>query len=630
MTQTDLQDADHRTSTVTGASTTLAQPTLVMQGNVTAQQDLTLQLTIPASLWQQCTTDPQALVQTLQKKITNLLHNKQNFHQVQQLSSQLQHQYQQATQQLAQQAQVVAQQQQQLHALQQQVTHYHQQVQQAQQHVQEVKAQSEQQVEQLKQEIQDYQAQAITLESRLQQQKQKEIQKHPIHPKEKYKGLKTLPIIWNVRTQCASQLVCKDDELEFRFTFPVEKVACFNLTHAKICHLYQVFITEALASEQSLLEMYQQMQELLATVKMAQSDLQAIKTKIDHKYHQVARFKKTYHELNQTEATYRHRISQEYGSFNLQLLDFDFASLRQKIQTNEQKLNRLYEQHHELRELRKLVKHKEAFDIKIQEMNSQLAASQDRLQQMQADIDQSNLESQKLRAAVQQANQTRNVWRDNFNKRQRFRASDLTDQNMPTILRISNFPRALQDYHWHSDHYCHVLTHSQTAIVYLLLGKAQVNDDYLLKIGSSHDFLSRQILYRNVALTDDSRFREGTDILVADALLANDVNVLTLELFIRYWFENRYGHIKEGKQTVTDASQVADKWGNEWFKYIDNQQIDFIKAIFNYVDNHLHHTDELYQVLQHCPHDEHRYPYLHQQANHWYQQYPLSRQGDVS
>lgn len=249
----------------------------------------------------------------------------------------------------------------------------------------------------------------------------------------------------------------------------------------------------------------------------------------------------------------------------------------------------LYQQHKE--QFQQEIKHSDK-DIKvIHKQMKKLISIKTRLTSIQneeAKIKKQLITEKKIQKELQRQLEEECVrtdaYTDNLNLRQKYQRAELTDEKLPTILQVENFPTSLQHYDWQCNAYRNVLLQTRMPLVYFLVGQDADSSQFLIKIGSTNNFIARQVLYRNTDRDTNNHFKDSTQILVANAILTNELNPINVELFIRYAFEKKFNNTKA--------------YPNEWFTYYNIAQIDYLNHIFDYVNHHLAPYDKLYQFLQ--------------------------------
>lgn len=152
--------------------------------------------------------------------------------------------------------------------------------------------------------------------------------------------------------------------------------------------------------------------------------------------------------------------------------------------------------------------------------------------------------------------------------------NEVDNTTIAGLMTIKHFPKEIQGYDWQIESENKILAQDAHPLVYALVGKH--DDEVLLKIGSTIDFVHRQAVYDYYE--DDGYFDKGSMAVVSHLMLSNVSDPRVLELFTRYVFEQKH---------------KADKrFGNEWFK-CDLATMNDLKKVFDYIDMHLQREGEL-------------------------------------
>lgn len=152
--------------------------------------------------------------------------------------------------------------------------------------------------------------------------------------------------------------------------------------------------------------------------------------------------------------------------------------------------------------------------------------------------------------------------------------SEVDNQTVTDLMAIKHFPKEIQGYNWQIESENKILAKDAHPLVYALVGKH--DDEVLLKIGSTVDFVHRQAVYDYHE--DDGYFDKGSMVVVSHLMLSNVSDPRVLELFIRYVFEQKH--------------EADKRFGNEWFK-CDLTAMNDLKKVFDYIDIHLRREGEL-------------------------------------
>lgn len=154
------------------------------------------------------------------------------------------------------------------------------------------------------------------------------------------------------------------------------------------------------------------------------------------------------------------------------------------------------------------------------------------------------------------------------------------DRTIDNLLEIQDFPSEIIGYDWKVKAHNDILANDNLPLVYVLIGKEKGKNNFLLKIGSTMDFLHRTAVYDYHE--KDGHFEIGTMVFVTHLLLSNIKDPKPLELLIRYIFEQKHKGDKVHR--------------NEWFQY-SQQSINDLNTIFDYFENHLEKDSRLNRIV---------------------------------